>query len=179
MRHGAAFLGVRRSCRRFYALSPAAAASDNARPRTREAQPIRQTPLSGGSLRLAGVRFFVYILRGERTGHLYTGYTKNVTQRLGQHSEGLTKSTKNRGPWKLVHPEEFATRAEAMRREKFLKSGQGFDDRRGVVCSASLLVSACENERRRRATALFFPPLQNRPIKTTIPCSCQKLEARI
>jgi predicted GIY-YIG superfamily endonuclease len=38
--------------------------------------------------------FFVYTLRSERTGHLYTGYTENVTQRLGQHSEGLTKSTK-------------------------------------------------------------------------------------
>jgi putative endonuclease len=77
--------------------------------------------------------FFVYILRSERTGHLYTGYTENVTQRLGQHSQGLTKSTKNRGPWMLVHSEEFATRAEAMRREKFLKSGQGRSEIRRIL----------------------------------------------
>jgi predicted GIY-YIG superfamily endonuclease len=31
--------------------------------------------------------FFVYILRSERTHHRYTGYTENVTQRLGQHSD--------------------------------------------------------------------------------------------
>jgi putative endonuclease len=77
--------------------------------------------------------FFVYILRSESTGHLYTGFTEDVTQRLGQHNEGLTKSTKNRGPWKLVHSEEFATRAEAMRREKFLKSGQGRSELRRIL----------------------------------------------
>ena len=77
--------------------------------------------------------FFVYILRSESTAHLYTGYTEDVTQRLGQHNEGLTKSTKNRGTWKLVHSEEFATRAEAMRREKFLKSGQGRSELRRIL----------------------------------------------
>jgi putative endonuclease len=77
--------------------------------------------------------FFVYILRSEATHRLYTGYTADLTQRLGQHDEGLTKSTKNRGPWKLVHSEQFATRAEAMRREKFLKSGQGRDELRRIL----------------------------------------------
>ena len=48
--------------------------------------------------------FFVYILRSEQTGHLYTGYTENVTQRLGQHSEGLTKSKKNRGAFRTLLP---------------------------------------------------------------------------
>jgi putative endonuclease len=77
--------------------------------------------------------FFVYIPHSETTDHLYTGYTTDVMQRLGQHNEGLTKSTKNRGPWKLVHCEEFATRAEAMRREKFLKSGQGRKELRRIL----------------------------------------------
>jgi predicted GIY-YIG superfamily endonuclease len=31
-------------------------------------------------------------------------------------------SLKNRGPWKLVHTEQYATRAEAMRRERQIKS---------------------------------------------------------
>ena len=77
--------------------------------------------------------FFVYILRSESNGQFYTGHTENVTQRLGQHNEGLTKSTKNRGPWKLVHCEEFATRAEAMHREKFFKSGQGRNELRRIL----------------------------------------------
>ena len=33
--------------------------------------------------------------------------------------------TKGKGPFELVHHEEFATKQEAVVREKFLKSGQG------------------------------------------------------
>jgi len=79
--------------------------------------------------------FFVYILRSETSGRLYTGHTANLTQRMGQHEEGLTKSTKNRGPWSLVHCEQFGTRAEAMRRERFLKSGQGREQLRRIIGS--------------------------------------------
>ena len=71
--------------------------------------------------------FFVYVLQSESTKHFYTGSTSNLSLRLSQHNSGETKSTKNRGPWKLVHREEFATRSEAMRRESFLKSGKGRD----------------------------------------------------
>ncbi len=71
---------------------------------------------------------YVYILRSKTTGRSYTGHTANPAQRLGQHNHGVTLSTKSRGPWELVHQEEFATRAEAMRREKFLKSGKGREE---------------------------------------------------
>ncbi|HUK31946.1 MAG TPA: GIY-YIG nuclease family protein, partial [Candidatus Acidoferrum sp.] len=69
--------------------------------------------------------FFIYVLRNQSTGRLYTGHTADLTQRLGQHNHGISKSTKNRGTWDLVYQEEFATRSEAMRRERSLKSGQG------------------------------------------------------
>jgi putative endonuclease len=68
--------------------------------------------------------FFVYVLRNEK-GRLHTGFTSDLVHRLGQHNDGVTKSTKNRGLWRLIYQEEYKTRAEAMRREKFLKSGQG------------------------------------------------------
>jgi putative endonuclease len=55
---------------------------------------------------------------------LYTGFTADLEHRIGQHNAGITKSTKNRGPWKLVYQEEYDSRATAMRREKFLKSGK-------------------------------------------------------
>jgi putative endonuclease len=32
---------------------------------------------------------------------------------------------KQKGSWRLIHSEEYATRSDAMKREKFLKSGQG------------------------------------------------------
>ncbi len=72
--------------------------------------------------------FFVYVLRSKTSGRLYIGYTSDLTQRLGQHNHGVTKSTKNRGPWELVPREGFATRGEGMRRERFLKSGQGREE---------------------------------------------------
>ena len=56
------------------------------------------------------------------------GHTSDLTQRLGQHNIGITKSTKNRGPWKLIHQEHFPTKAEAMRRERFFKTGQGREE---------------------------------------------------
>jgi putative endonuclease len=69
--------------------------------------------------------FFVYVLRSAATGRHYVGFCADLAQRLGQHNAGLTKSTKNRGPWELVYQEEWPTRAEAMGRERYWKSGQG------------------------------------------------------
>jgi putative endonuclease len=69
--------------------------------------------------------FYVYVLQSETSKHSYTGFTTDLQHRVGQHNAGTTKSTTNRGPWKLVYEEEFSSRAEAMRREKFLKSGKG------------------------------------------------------
>ena len=69
--------------------------------------------------------FYVYVLCSLPTGRLYVGFTSDLTQRLGQHNEGLTKSTRNRGPWELVYQEESASKREALSRERFLKTGQG------------------------------------------------------
>ncbi len=77
--------------------------------------------------------FFVYVLRSQTSGRLYTGHTSDITQRFGQHNAGITKSTKSRGPWRLVHQEEFRTRVDAIRRERFLKSGQGREELRRIL----------------------------------------------
>jgi len=69
--------------------------------------------------------FYVYVLQSETSKHYYTGFRTDLKHRVGQHNAGITKSTTNRGPWKLVYQEEFSSRPEAMRQEKFLKSGKG------------------------------------------------------
>jgi putative endonuclease len=79
--------------------------------------------------------FIVYVLRSYRTGEFYTGFTADLVQRLGRHNTGITKSTKNRGIWELVYREEFATRSEAMRREEYLKSGQGRQELKQILRS--------------------------------------------
>ncbi len=69
--------------------------------------------------------YFTYVLYSEAFDGIYIGQTSNLLKRLDEHNSGLTKSTKHYIPWELIHNEEFATRKEAMRREKELKSHQG------------------------------------------------------
>ncbi|HEV2972961.1 MAG TPA: GIY-YIG nuclease family protein [Pirellulales bacterium] len=73
--------------------------------------------------------FFVYVLVSESTGGRYIGQTNDVARRLERHNSadrfGKRFTAKDAGPWKLVYTEEFASRKEAMARERWLKSGVG------------------------------------------------------
>jgi len=71
--------------------------------------------------------YFVYVLQSEKDHRLYIGMTDNLERRVAQHNKGssATPSTKNRGPFVLLHSEAFPTRMEARKREKYLKSGVG------------------------------------------------------
>ena len=76
---------------------------------------------------------FAYVLRSLKTGQLYTGATANLEIRVSQHNSNQSRSTKNRGPWCVVHYEEFPTLAEALHREKALKTGKGRDEVRRIL----------------------------------------------
>jgi len=65
--------------------------------------------------------YYVYILKSLKDGKFYTGCTANLKKRLKQHNGGRVRSTKARRPLKLVYWETFATRSEAMRRERHIK----------------------------------------------------------
>ena len=67
--------------------------------------------------------YSVYVLRNSQ-GRLYVGFTTDLERRVRQHKEGEGGWTRSRGPWELVHFESFATRAEAMQRERNLKRGK-------------------------------------------------------
>ena len=73
--------------------------------------------------------FFVYILESETTGRIYIGHTSDLERRLKEHNNprvGKHRYTrKQKGPWRLIYFEEKKSRSEAMKRERFLKSGQG------------------------------------------------------
>ena len=62
-------------------------------------------------------KWYLYILRcADDT--LYTGITDNIQRRLTQHNAGKgAKYTRGRGPVELLYQEEFASRAEASKRE--------------------------------------------------------------
>jgi putative endonuclease len=73
--------------------------------------------------------FFTYILVSESTHQTYVGQTDNLGHRLAEHNDpGNRKSlhTKRRkGPWIVVYWEQHQTRCEAIKRERFLKTGRG------------------------------------------------------
>ena len=69
--------------------------------------------------------FYTYVLYSEKDKMLYTGYTKDLKNRVEQHNNGEVKSTMNRHPLKLVYYEACLNQQDATRREKYLKSGNG------------------------------------------------------
>jgi len=68
--------------------------------------------------------FWVYIVENP-AGKLYVGQTNDPDRRLVEHNNpdrGSGKYTHKNRPWQLVHIEEYASRAEAVQRERFIKS---------------------------------------------------------
>ncbi len=77
--------------------------------------------------------FYVYVLCSESTDRFYIGSTSDLQRRLAEHNGNLAASTKNRGPWRLVHSEEHASRSAAVRRERYLKTGKGREELRRLL----------------------------------------------
>ncbi|OGF28158.1 hypothetical protein A2303_01995 [Candidatus Falkowbacteria bacterium RIFOXYB2_FULL_47_14] len=70
--------------------------------------------------------FIVYVLRSLKNNKRYVGQTsKDAFTRLREHNGGCNKWTKQNGPLEIIHVEEYQSRVEAIKREHFLKSGQG------------------------------------------------------
>ena len=78
-------------------------------------------------------RFTVYIIKS-REGYKYTGMTENLEKRLYEHnSKSLSFWTKRGTDWKLIYKEEFNTKSEALKREKWFKTGKGREFLNGVL----------------------------------------------
>ncbi|MDX1954328.1 MAG: GIY-YIG nuclease family protein [Chitinophagaceae bacterium] len=70
--------------------------------------------------------FTVYVLYSETFQKIYTGYTSDLPSRIRSHNELSNKGyTRKFRPWKIVYTEEFNAKADALKREKQLKSSQG------------------------------------------------------
>ncbi|MGM0620933.1 MAG: GIY-YIG nuclease family protein [Bacteroidota bacterium] len=67
------------------------------------------------------MNYFTYILFSEKLRRYYIGSSQNITKRLERHNAGATRSTKAGRPWKIVYFEECNTKAEAIKREYYIK----------------------------------------------------------
>ena len=68
---------------------------------------------------------YVYVLRSQRDGQFYVGFTRDLQARLGAHNAGQVPSTSKRAPLELVYWEGCLSQADATRREKYLKTAWG------------------------------------------------------
>ncbi|MBL7800169.1 MAG: GIY-YIG nuclease family protein [Chitinophagales bacterium] len=72
------------------------------------------------------MNFTVYILYSQQFNKHYVGFTSDLHARLLSHNSLATKGfTVRYRPWTLIHTELFETKAEAMKKEKWFKSGVG------------------------------------------------------
>ncbi len=70
----------------------------------------------------------VYVLRNPK-GHFYTGFSENVDIRVQQHNAGMSRSTRGRGPWRIIWQSDLLTLSAARALElklKRQKGGNGF-----------------------------------------------------
>ena len=68
---------------------------------------------------------YVYVIKSNKDGKLYTGCTEYLRMRFREHNDGKVSSTKARTPFELIYYEASLDRTDAFAREKYLKTGMG------------------------------------------------------
>jgi putative endonuclease len=63
----------------------------------------------------------VYVLYSLRRFRTYVGLTDDLPRRLVKYNSGKVISTNRFQPWTLIYTEQFDSRGEALRREKWFK----------------------------------------------------------
>ena len=66
--------------------------------------------------------YYLYILQSLKDRSYYVGYSKDPERRLVKHNSAKTGYTSRKKPWNLVYTEKYASKTEALKREKFIKA---------------------------------------------------------
>ena len=70
-------------------------------------------------------KYYVYVIKSIE-GYKYTGMMEDLELRMNQHNDKtLSFWTKRGTDWKLIYKENYNKKTEALKREKWLKSGVG------------------------------------------------------
>lgn len=69
--------------------------------------------------------YHTYVLISLKDGNKYVGFTRDLDFRIQQHNHGHVFSTKHRRPLELIYFEACIEKADALRREKYLKTHFG------------------------------------------------------
>jgi len=71
------------------------------------------------------MEYAVYILYSKKSNRTYVGMTSHLIQRFYSHAIYGKDSTSKYRPWMVFHVEFFATKSEALQRERYFKQGSG------------------------------------------------------
>ena len=70
--------------------------------------------------------YSTYVLYSPGFNKIYIGFSSELTNRLMAHNDSRNTGWSSRyQPWELLYSEEYTTKAEAMKREKQLKTCKG------------------------------------------------------
>ncbi len=74
--------------------------------------------------------YYVYILRSLKTERFYIGHTDDLSRRMEEHNTGRGgRYTRQNGPWTLLYSETHPDRTFAVKRERYLKSTRGSQEK--------------------------------------------------
>ncbi len=73
-----------------------------------------------------GGMWYMYVLGSLKNHRLYIGYTGDLKRRFQEHNEARGGAfTAHNGPFELIFYEAFLHKKDALKAEKFFKSGYG------------------------------------------------------
>ena len=83
--------------------------------------------------------YVVYLIYSKKHSKSYVGYTSDIEKRLFEHNNSELKSyTKAFRPQDLIYTEEFETKTEALKREKWFKTGVGREQIKKIIVNYNL-----------------------------------------
>ena len=68
--------------------------------------------------------YYTYVLLDKKR-NFYIGYSQDLKKRFKEHTLGKVFATKSKLPIKLIYYESCINKYDALKREKYLKSGPG------------------------------------------------------
>ncbi len=82
--------------------------------------------------------YYVYAIRSLAKNYIYVGMSNDFERRISEHNSGQNRSTKAYKPFVLIYKEEFVTRVDARKKEKYLKSGVGKEFLKSITKPAAM-----------------------------------------
>jgi putative endonuclease len=71
------------------------------------------------------IMYYVYAIKSVIRNYIYVGLTADTERRIAEHNDKKEKTTRSYAPFKTILIEEYDTRIDARKRERYLKSGAG------------------------------------------------------